>query len=221
MRFLRGPWRLLLILVPVALTLAACSSTPSDQVATLTGASASVSATPTLSSAQREQLALQFAACVRKNGVPDFPDPTVDQNGNLRLFGNGVGSLSTQDRQNMRTAFQACQQYAKGLFQGFSQQNQQQFQDQILAFAECMRANGYNMPDPTFNNGPPSPGASPSSGDRGGPFGSINRNDPAFQKAYTACQSKLPGFAGGAGGFRGGFGGGGGGSAPSSPATGS
>jgi hypothetical protein len=27
---------------------------------------------------QQQKVALQFAACMRKNGVPDFPDPTPD-----------------------------------------------------------------------------------------------------------------------------------------------
>ena len=152
---------------------------------------------PTLSAADREKLARQFAACMRKNGIPEFPDPTVDQNGNLQLFGSGLGALTTVDREKIRTAFTACQQYAQGLRSGFSQQDQQQMQDAILAFAQCMRANGYDLPDPNFG-APPGEGASRSPGqDNGGPFGSINPNDPAFKKAFAACQSKLPGMIGG------------------------
>ncbi len=150
-----------------------------------------------MSAADREQLALKFAQCVRENGIPDFPDPTVDQNGNLQLFGNGLGSLATADREKMRTAFQACSQYAEGLRAGFSQQEQQQMQDQILAFAQCMRDNGYTIPDPTF--GPPPTGGASSSGGDQGPFGGFNQNDPAFQKAFTACRDKLPGIIGGGG----------------------
>ncbi len=189
----RGAWRLLLVVPALALILSACSSGSTDQVATLSGDSASASATPTLSAAQREQMALQFSQCMRKNGVPNFPDPTVDQNGNLVLRPPaGIAGLSTGDLQTLRTAFQACSQYAEGLRAGFSGQDRQQMEDAILAFAQCMRANGYNMPDPQFGS-QPSAGASP--GD-GGPFGSINRNDPAFQKAFSACQDKLPGFGG-------------------------
>lgn len=204
-------WRWLVIVPVLALTLAACSSGSKNSVATLTGADATASATPTLSAADREALALKFAQCMRQNGVPDFPDPTVDQNGNLQLFSGGA-LPNISDREKIRTAFQACGQYAQGLRSGFSSQDQQQMQDAILAFAQCMRANGYNMPDPTF--GPrPTAGSSPTSGqDSGrGPFGGFNQNDPAFQKAFSACRDKLPGIVGGRGG---GFGGG-----PSAQAT--
>jgi hypothetical protein len=68
-------------------------------------------------------------------------------------------------------------------------------QDAMVKFAQCMRENGYDLPDPTFD-GPPSPGSSESPGD-GGPFGGIDQNDPAFKKAFDACRDQLPGIPGG------------------------
>jgi hypothetical protein len=54
--------------------------------------------------------------------------------------------------------------------------------EQMRKFAQCMRDNGVDMPDPE-------PG-----GGFGGAFGSdIDRNSPAFQKAMDACRSQLPG----------------------------
>jgi hypothetical protein len=80
-----------------------------------------------------------------------------------------------------------------------------------------MRDNGFDMPDPQFGTGGGGPG--------GGAFRDINRNDPTFKKANTACQSILAGvFPGGRGGFGGPGGGGGappaGGAAPASGSQG-
>jgi hypothetical protein len=61
-----------------------------------------------------------------------------------------------------------------------------------------MRDNGVAMKDPTFDaNGRPQFGD-------GGPAGGADRNDPAYRKAFEACQSKIgsfrPGGRGGPGG---------------------
>ena len=57
------------------------------------------------------------------------------------------------------------------------------------------------MPDPDFSG-------TPGQGGGGGPFGAIDRTDPAFQAASEACQDVLPGVGpgGGGGGLRGGGG---------------
>ena len=55
--------------------------------------------------------------------------------------------------------------------------------EQIRAFAQCMRDNGVDVPDPD-----------PAAGMRG--FGQLaeklSSDDPVVQAAFTACQSKLP-----------------------------
>jgi hypothetical protein len=55
--------------------------------------------------------------------------------------------------------------------------------EQIRAFAQCMRDNGVDVPDPD-----------PAAGMRG--FGqlaeTLSSDDPVVQAAFTACQSKLP-----------------------------
>ena len=56
-------------------------------------------------------------------------------------------------------------------------------QEQLRQFAQCMRDNGVDVPDPD-----------PAAGIRG--FGALaeklSSDDPAVQAAFTACQSKLP-----------------------------
>lgn len=61
--------------------------------------------------------------------------------------------------------------------------------DQGVQFAQCMRDNGIDVPDPDPNTGRIQIG--------GG--GNINPNDPAFQAAIEACQDVAP-FGGGGGG---------------------
>jgi hypothetical protein len=91
----------------------------------------------------------------------------------------------------MQKARDACQQYLQGLQQGFTGQNQTQSRDALLKYAQCMRKNGYDMPDPNFS----AQGSS-----SGGPFGgAIDWNDPTFKKANAVCQSNLAQFGGGGG----------------------
>jgi hypothetical protein len=194
-------------LATVGLLAAACGgASPSSAGVATVGASSGSAASPAAATTPTSRLnALQKAAqCMRSNGVPTFPDPTVDSNGNARLTG-----LRSLDRNDPVTAAarKACLKYFTAARPTFTPQQQQQLQNALLAFARCVRQHGYNMPDPTFNGGS---GAGP--GGRG-VFGSVNRNDPLFQKARKACQPLLAGvrLGGGGGGGGGFFGGGAGG----------
>lgn len=65
------------------------------------------------------------------------------------------------------------------------------FRKQMLAYAQCMRDNGVDFPDPTFDsNGRPTFNRANGQG-----FDQL-RNSPNFDKARTACESKRPNFAG-------------------------
>ena len=75
--------------------------------------------------------------------------------------------------------------------------NSEAFRTQLLAYAKCMRDKGVDFPDPTFgSDGRPEFGAN-------GPQGGMNRDDPAFQAAETACRTQV-GFNFGPGGREGG-----------------
>src|SRR5262249_48920967 len=143
----------------------------------------------------REAALLKASQCMRANGVKDFPDPTVDANGNFRLGGGGAGArIFDRNDPNVRKAVQACQKYFAAARPQFTPEQQQKLQDTLLKYAKCMRQNGYDMPDPQFGNGGGGPG--------GGLFRDINRSDPTFQKANAACQSILAGAFPGGGRFR-------------------
>jgi hypothetical protein len=192
------PAPLATVLLAVALLAAGCggagsgsTSGKSEGVASLgSGANAATATTRAgASTADRERQLLEFAKCMRQHGV-NMPDPTVDAKGNVRLQPpTGASRPSQAILDKARTA---CQQHLEGVTQGFSEQDQTRLRDALVDYAQCMRKNGYDMPDPNFSS---------SGGGAGGLFGGrIDRDDPAFKKADQACGShlaQLPGRGGG------------------------
>lgn len=76
---------------------------------------------------------LSFAKCMRDHGA-DMPDPKTDQK-NITLKVGGP---------NAKKALDACNRY---LGAGTAAQ-QQQNQDQMLKYVQCMRGKGFKLPDP-------------------------------------------------------------------------
>jgi hypothetical protein len=84
-------------------------------------------------------------------------------------------------------------------------------QDELLAFAQCMRDNGIDMPDPDFGEdgrleaGPATDSADDDDGSGGpvlrGPFGTLDLSDPATEAAFEECGEGtmfgMPGEGGG------------------------
>ena len=79
-------------------------------------------------------------------------------------------------------------------------------EDQLFAYAECMRENGYDMPDPIYVERTHTPGQG--GGGDGGPFGKLDRTDPDFIEANEVCQAQFEDLWTGPGGGPGGGGGG-------------
>jgi hypothetical protein len=147
-----------------------------DGVASLRGNGGAT--TTTNGGVDRERALLDFARCMREQGVP-IQDPQVDSEGNLRLQ-PGQGGLGDVDRATLDKAREACQEHLEGITQDFTPEDQTRVQDSLVKYASCMRQNGYDMPDPDFSQG-------------GGPgvFGNIDQDDPAYQKAHEACKQHL------------------------------
>jgi hypothetical protein len=157
--------RLLILIVPtaaVALALAACGSDDST-------------ASTEEREAEAREAALEFAQCMRENGV-DMPDPEVGEGGRLtfRSQAPGMDSGAAFER-----AQEACQKHLQSIRpEEPSAEEQSEFRERALNHARCMREHGIDVPDPTFRDG-------------GGvlmqmPEG-IDPNDPAFQEAEEAC----------------------------------
>lgn len=121
---------------------------------------------------------LQFAQCMRSHGI-DVPDPGSGGGGvRIQVGGpdssGGINPNSSQFQQ----AQTACQKYLPGM--NLTPQQQQQAQQNALAYAQCMRGHGVDVPDPQVTS-------------HGVQFslGTLSPSDPAFQSAQNACSSKL------------------------------
>jgi hypothetical protein len=130
-----------------------------------------------------EEQALAFAECMRENGVPDFPDPVVED-GRIQMRIGGPDGGGELDPEAMEAAQEACQDLAPRGGGNFSEEDRQEMQDAFLDYAQCMRENGYDMPDPDFEDGD---GLFRMQGEP---------DDPAFQQAQKACEDKMPGRPG-------------------------
>jgi hypothetical protein len=108
-----------------------------------------------------------FAQCMRNNGV-DMPDPGPN--------GTFDGLLKSAGRQpKFQKALEACLSLAPI---GDIDPKDPKVQEALRQFAQCMRANGVDMPDPD-----PASGRIPMEG--------LNRSDPKVLKAFDACRDKL------------------------------
>ena len=193
-----------ILLTALAFVIAACGPGSDGQVATLESATATSEGTSSADTLDAEEALLEFAQCMRDNGVPEFPDPELDASGNLRLFRPGGGGQGGPgglgaDQGTVQAAFEECGDLVEGVIQSnFRNLDQTEFQDSFLEFAQCMRERGIDMQDPDFSGGF-GPGG-------GGLFGGdIDPQDPAFQEAAEQCQGI---FEGGLGPGEGRFGGG-------------
>jgi hypothetical protein len=179
-----------LLLLALMLTpfVAACGSNGDDDdpgVATLddSGDSSddeSDDSDPAASEDDLEEQALEFAQCMRENGVPDFPDPQVNGDGGMIMGGPGGGG--DIDPEDAEKAMEACEDLAPRGGGDFSEEEQQEMQDAALENAQCMRDNGVpDFPDPVFEEG----GARIDLND-------IDPESPAFKQAQEACEDTLP-----------------------------
>ena len=136
--------------------------------------------------ASDEEAVIEFASCMRQQDI-DFPDPTVDADGNVGFDLASLRSLSEMDETELRTAFESCVQHLAGVSFGFERIFDAAFQDDLVTFAGCMRENGFDMPDPDFAALTTTGQIFPDT---------LDINDPDFDRAFEICQDTLPGIPG-------------------------
>ena len=128
----------------------------------------------------RREAALKFAQCMREHGI-DHPDP--DANG---LFRIESGQNVNRDSAAFSEAREACEKYLAqmGPPPELSEEDRKKMEEQMLAFARCMREQGIDMPDPTFEDG------------RGFSFeidpNGLDPSDPDFRAAEQECRQYSP-----------------------------
>jgi hypothetical protein len=170
MRF--RPAALAAVLMGAALLAAACGGSSSTGSTT--------AQIPTLQSMTTKALA--YAKCMRSHGIPDFPDPTVQDNAHAKGVGFSLPG-SIQNSPQFKSAAKACQKQT-----GFGQPNPAVLQAMMtdgVKFAACMRSHGItNFPDPVQHGNGIQLGPGPDSG--------IDTNSARFKAAQKACVYILP-----------------------------
>jgi hypothetical protein len=163
------------LLLVLALAIGACGGDGgnSNGVASLDGGKATTTTTRAGAGNDRQK-ALAYARCMRQHGI-DAPDPTFDAAGHMGMqLPSGVGP----DDPKFKAAEQACKQYAPS---AEPEKVDPQVQQQMLAFARCMRQHGINIADPKPGEGINADGAA-----------GVNPNSPEFKAADQACQQYVP-----------------------------
>jgi hypothetical protein len=146
-----------------------------------------------------EDAMVEYAACMREHGV-DMPDPqfeTSGDGGNAVTFGVPAGAApgaGGPDDTAFKDAAEACApilESVKREMPKLSPEEEAKMRDNALAFAQCMREHGIDMPDPQFESG----GSGPMIIQGGGndeqrtPF-----DADKFNEAASACEGE--GFGG-------------------------
>lgn len=124
----------------------------------------------------------KFSACMRDNGVTNFPDPQVSNQGGSQSVRVQINPSITGSP-DFKSAQKTCAHLlpAPGKFNGPNPAQVRQRTQALVAFAGCMRQHGFSrFPDPNAQ-GQLSPAAIQSSG--------INLQAPAVQPVADACTS--------------------------------
>ncbi len=132
--------------------------------------------------------AVAYAACMRSHGVPNFPDPKISRSGGGVSVKMAV-PVQIGGNPSFKSADQACRKLLPGGGPGQQTVVSPAEQAQYLKAAACIRAHGVpSFPDPTFSGG----GVHL---DKRG----LDMSSQAFKAAVRACESLIPGGAGGNG----------------------
>jgi hypothetical protein len=150
-------------------------------LATACGGGSSSSSTPgLLSLSSLTNQALAYAKCMRSHGIPNFPDPTVQDNARNKGVGFTMPSGVDPHSPQYVSANKLCQKQS-----GFGHISTAQLQagmNAMLKYAECMRSHGIaNFPDPNEN-----------SHQVGFNITGIDQDSSRFKSAQKACQPLLP-----------------------------
>lgn len=184
----RSPLPALVLALALALALGACGSSSGSDPGSSSDPGSGGSGGSGGGPAGADEAALAFAECMRDEGVEDFPDPEVSDDGRVRITGGG-----DPDDPTVQAAQEACQPLLEegGSFAPPDPEAAAAMEEQVLAFAECMREQGIDFPDPEVDGGRVMmrPGAG------------VDPESPEFADAQEACEDELPdGGPGGPGG---------------------
>jgi hypothetical protein len=150
-----------------------------DQVATAGGKTPEASASASPGGPDDRDAIFAYSKCMRENGLPDFPDPEVGDNGEFRMqLPEGY------PKEKIDTAQEKCKKLLPN--GGEPPKADPEQLEKMRQYAKCMRENGVpKFPDPKDG------GLQIDGNVVGDP------NSPAFKAADEKCRSLMPGPAGG------------------------
>lgn len=154
--------------VVLPLSLSSCQREDPDPADDVGSAEASV---------DPEDAMLEFAQCMRDNGVP-MEDPQGGEGGRgLMVMGEGV------DPEVVEAAEAACGEILEAAMPEDALRDLPAEQKEaLLAAAQCMRERGWDVPDPQFDGGRVTQRLDSRSG--------IDPSDPEFRSDAQACQQE-------------------------------
>lgn len=91
-----------------------------------------------------QEAILQFVACLRDNGI-DIPDPQFGIAGTF--FSGGLADIDFMSSEFL-DAMEACQSLLEAMQPEMDPEQRAEQNEQLLRFAECMRREGLDFPDP-------------------------------------------------------------------------
>lgn len=144
-----------------------------------TGCSRAAAETSSGNTATNRDQAVKFAACMRANGVKEFPDP--DASGTLTIDAIANGSSVDTNSAAFQQAIATCKDLQPAGFVGHKRTAQEQAS--ALEFAQCVRDNGVkDFPDPTPDGPLIDTNRIPSAAGKGG------TSIPGLQAAMQKCR---------------------------------
>jgi hypothetical protein len=102
---------------------------------------------PTSEKQNEQQAVLEYARCMRENGVPDFPDPEWSANGEAKM-----ATPEGVDKETLDAAHTECKRLMPN--GGEPREMDPELTAKLRAFSKCMRENGVpGFPDPRPGGG--------------------------------------------------------------------
>lgn len=136
--------RIAILISALTLALSACGGGADTPDVASIGDTADASSTDTTQPLSDEEALIEFAACMRDQGM-DFPDPSVDANGYPRFDFEDPESI---DQDAMFEAGEQCRDLIEGVVLNLMDFDTAEFDDTFLEYAACMRAQGIeDIPD--------------------------------------------------------------------------
>ena len=133
-----------------------------------------------------EESRLEMAECLREHGL-DVPDPVAGEKGFAiqSTKKGGQGSGMNPDDPATQEAIETCEDEVGFEPPDISPEQEEEMKESMLAFAQCMREHGVDMPDPEFEQGGK---VKMRIGGPGGPGESTSRpSKPPRKPARTRC----------------------------------